>query len=123
MFSDTDKNDTLSLHELSTVFQLVDETFQNILEEEESEKVVKDKESVRDFIRFWFLLADSDENDELSLQEISSIIDIFAECVQYPSIFFNVVQCVQYGSCSTGFKNLESRRDCLQMTSPPFWQF
>ena len=96
MFSDTDKNDTLSLHELSTVFQLVYETFQNILEEEESEKVVKDKESVRDFIRFWFLLADSDENDELSLQEISSFMDIFAECVQYPSIFFNVVQCVQY---------------------------
>ena len=96
MFSDTDNNDTLSLHELSTVFQLVYETFQNILEEEESEKVVKDKESVQDFTRFWFLLADSDENDELSLQEISSFMDIFAECVQYPSIFFNVVQCVQY---------------------------
>ena len=97
MFSDTDNNDTLSLHELSTVFQLVYETFQNILEEEEeSEKVVKDKESVRDFIRFLCLLADSDENDELSLQEISSFMDIFAECVQYPSIFFNVVQCVQY---------------------------
>ena len=84
LFSDTDKNDKLSLHELSTMYQLVYEIFKNYLTEEKmvEDKVLKiiSRESVRDsFTRFWFLFADSDENDELSLEEISSAKDIFVE--------------------------------------------
>ena len=84
MFSDTDKNDKLSLHELPTMYQLVYEIFKNYLTEEKmvEDKVLKiiSRESVQDsFTRFWFLFADSDENDELSLEEISSAKDIFVE--------------------------------------------
>ena len=87
LFSDTDKNDKLSLHESSTVFQLVYEIFQKFLLEEESQKMFDDKvlkimsrKSVWDaFTSFWFLFADNDENDELSLQEVSSAKNIFVE--------------------------------------------
>ena len=87
LLSDTDKNDKLSLLELSTMVQFLYEIFQTSLVEEESEKMVEDKvlknisrKSVRDaFTSFWFLFADNDENDELSLQEVSSAKDIFVE--------------------------------------------
>ena len=98
LFVDTDKNDRISRHELSSVIKLDYEYRQKFFVQEgapfhdkwqeNSEKFVDAKkflkimsrESVRDsFIRASFAFADSDENDELSRQEISFVNDLLDE--------------------------------------------
>ena len=106
LFADTDGNDELSLQELSRIFIMEDERVKTMvtilfamfdldrdmqLSFAECQKFVhtllkihnEDPYTTGDavimFMRFFFLFADSDENEKLSLQEIPTIKDIFGE--------------------------------------------